>query len=186
MARRDGPTRVAIVGGGCAGMTAAFELTRPELQGRYEVTVYQVGWRLGGKGASGRGVNNRVEEHGLHVWMGWYDNAFRLLRECYDELVAIPGAWPARHWRDMFVPDPYVGAVDRDRRGGWSTLLARMPQLPGAPGDPLTGGPFTIASYLRCAVELVIAGLRDLHVYRHGEPGAASSPAADAPARSLG
>ncbi len=80
------PIRVAIVGGGCAAMTAAFELTRPELASRYEVTVYQMGWRLGGKGASGRGPHRRIEEHGLHLWMGYYENAFRLMRECYSEL----------------------------------------------------------------------------------------------------
>src|SRR3954463_6931087 len=55
-------TRVAIIGGGCASLTTAFELTRPELAGRYAVTVYQMGWRLGGKGASGRGVHDRIEE----------------------------------------------------------------------------------------------------------------------------
>src|SRR5581483_8745209 len=77
------PKRVAIVGGGCGAMAAAFELTRPELQGQFAVTVYQVGWRLGGKGASGRGPGGRIEEHGLHLWMGFYENAFRLLRECY-------------------------------------------------------------------------------------------------------
>ena len=47
--------KVAILGGGVGGMTAAFELTAtPELRERYDVTVYQLGWRLGGKGASGR------------------------------------------------------------------------------------------------------------------------------------
>ena len=52
----SGPTRVAVIGGGIAALTTAFELTRPELNGQYEVTVYQMGWRLGGKGASSRGV----------------------------------------------------------------------------------------------------------------------------------
>src|SRR5918996_2501538 len=66
------PIKVAVLGGGCAAMTAAFELTRPEHRGRFRVTVYQQGWRLGGKGASGRGPAGRIEEHGLHVWMGWY------------------------------------------------------------------------------------------------------------------
>src|SRR5262249_29402696 len=75
------PVRVAILGGGCASIAAAYDLTRPELGGRYRVTVYQQGWRLGGKGASGRGPAGRIEEHGLHLWMGWYENAFRLLRE---------------------------------------------------------------------------------------------------------
>jgi uncharacterized protein with NAD-binding domain and iron-sulfur cluster len=78
--------KIAIVGGGCAGLTTAFELTRPEQQGKYDVTVYQMGWQLGGKGASGRGPNGRIEEHGLHVWMGFYENAFRLICDCYDEL----------------------------------------------------------------------------------------------------
>jgi uncharacterized protein with NAD-binding domain and iron-sulfur cluster len=163
------PIHVAVIGGGCAAMAAAFELSRPEHRGRYRITVYQQGWRLGGKGASGRGPAGRIEEHGLHVWMGWYENAFRLMRECYAELAATaagPGA-PPMHWRDAFIPDPYIGVADRDRRGGWSSLLASMPQRPGSPGDPLTAGPFTISNYLGCAVELLIAGLRDLHIYLH-------------------
>src|SRR4030095_10326975 len=137
--------RVAIVGGGCAAMAAALELTRPEQGGRYAVAVYPLGWRLGGKGASGRGTSGRIEEHGLHVWMGWYENAFRLLRECYAELAATPGEWPPLHWRDVFIPDPYVGVADRDRHGTWTSLLAALPQRPGAPGDPLgPGGPVTL------------------------------------------
>jgi uncharacterized protein with NAD-binding domain and iron-sulfur cluster len=52
---RDGPIRVAVIGGGCASIATAFELTRREHEGKYKVTVYQQGWRLGGKGASGRG-----------------------------------------------------------------------------------------------------------------------------------
>ena len=48
-------TKVAVLGGGVGGMTAAFELTAtPELRERFDVTVYQLGWRIGGKGASGR------------------------------------------------------------------------------------------------------------------------------------
>ena len=82
------PIEVAIIGGGCASIAAAFELTRPRHKGAYHVTIYQLGWRLGGKGASGRGPAGRIEEHGLHVWLGCYDNAFQLLRECYDELNA--------------------------------------------------------------------------------------------------
>ncbi|HEU4731219.1 MAG TPA: FAD-dependent oxidoreductase, partial [Kofleriaceae bacterium] len=122
------PIDVAIIGGGCAAMTTAFELSRPEHRGRYRITIYQQGFRLGGKGASGRGPAGRIEEHGLHVWMGWYENAFRVLRECYGELAASPEpGWPALHWRDAFIPDPYIGVADRDRRGGWSSLLACMP-----------------------------------------------------------
>ena len=39
--------KVAVLGGGCGAMSAAFYLTStPELRARYEVTVYQQGWRL--------------------------------------------------------------------------------------------------------------------------------------------
>ena len=71
------PIKVAVIGGGCASIAAAFELTRPEHGGKYDVTVYQMGWRLGGKGASGRGAAGRVEEHGLHVQRNLRPNAFR-------------------------------------------------------------------------------------------------------------
>ena len=74
-----------------AGLAAAWRLSEPGWDEEFEsITVYQRGWRLGGKGASSRGRHGRIEEHGLHVWLGWYENAFRLLRECYR------GARPAR------------------------------------------------------------------------------------------
>src|SRR5437016_4040129 len=100
-------------------MSAAFELTRPEQHGRYEVTVYQVGWRLGGKGASGRGPAGRIEEHGLHLWMGFYENAFRLMRECYAELKRDPVRCPIADWQDAFVPAPFAGVTDRTPDGQW-------------------------------------------------------------------
>ena len=68
--------RVVILGGGPSALATAFELTSGELADRHEVTLLQPGWRLGGKCASGRGANERIEEHGLHVWFGFYDNAF--------------------------------------------------------------------------------------------------------------
>ena len=87
----DRPRKIAILGGGCASLTAAFELTRKsDWKKRYDITVYQMGWRLGGKGASGRNQRAckglRIEEHGLHVWGGFYHNAFRLMDECYRDL----------------------------------------------------------------------------------------------------
>ena len=109
---KERPIKVAVVGGGCASIAAAFELTRPQLGGKYEVTIYQIGWRLGGKGASGRGPAGRVEEHGLHVWLGFYENAFRLLRECYAELGRDPRASPLATWQDAFFADSYVGIAD--------------------------------------------------------------------------
>ena len=81
--------KVVILGGGCGGVTAAFELTATqELQDRFEVELYTLGWRLGGKGASGRNRDHwfRIEEHGLHVWFGFYDNSFDVLRQAYQQM----------------------------------------------------------------------------------------------------
>ena len=45
-----------MLGGGMAGVTAAWELSRPGWRDRFDaITVYQRGWLLGGKGASTRG-----------------------------------------------------------------------------------------------------------------------------------
>ena len=98
-----------------AGLCAAWRLSEPGWQERFEsITVYQRGWRLGGKGASSRGVNGRIEEHGLHVWLGSYENAFALLRECYGELdraTTDPSA-PIRTWIDAIVPADNPGLAD--------------------------------------------------------------------------
>src|SRR5215475_10634318 len=138
--RDQAPIKVAVVGGGCASMTAAFELTRPEHAGRYQVTVYQVGWRLGGKGASGRGPADRIEEHGIHLWMGFYENAFRLMRECYSELNRTPGSCPIADWRDAFVPAPLIGLAEPAQQGHWSIWSGVLPPTEGLPGDPLPNG----------------------------------------------
>jgi uncharacterized protein with NAD-binding domain and iron-sulfur cluster len=179
------PIRVAVVGGGCAALAAAFELTRPEHEGQYQVTVYQMGWRLGGKGASGRGVAGRVEEHGLHLWMGFYENAFRLMRECYAERnQAFPNSRFAS-WREAFTPAPDVGVADRDSADadGWAFWMAHFPPGKGEPGDPVAsdtvgGDPLTVAAYLRQAVMLIVELLRSAGAKgAKPEPGGANSAA---------
>ena len=85
--------------------------------------MYQRGWRLGGKGASSRGVNGRIEEHGLHVWLGYYDNAFRLVRDVYDELdraTPIPTA-RSQPGATRSAPPSDVGVGD-GFGGDWSPL----------------------------------------------------------------
>ncbi|MEP6733537.1 MAG: FAD-dependent oxidoreductase [bacterium] len=168
------PIRVAVIGGGCASLTTAFELTRPELAGRYDVTVYQLGWRLGGKGASGRGVADRIEEHGLHLWMGFYENAFRLMRDCYSELPVVPGR-RLRTWQEAFVPAPDVAVADRLPNGHWDFWRAHFPAGRGLPGDPLdSNSPFTVSGYLRQSAMLIgelLRSARDLESLR-GVPSA--------------
>jgi uncharacterized protein with NAD-binding domain and iron-sulfur cluster len=148
--------KVAIVGGGCAAITTAFELSRPELQGRYHITVYQMGWRLGGKGASGRGPSGRIEEHGLHIWLGFYENAFRLLRECYAELAADPAGFDIGDWRDAFITENYIGLSARSADDLWHNWSACFPPKHGLPGDSLSSSDLLSARmYVARAVELL-------------------------------
>jgi uncharacterized protein with NAD-binding domain and iron-sulfur cluster len=163
------PTKIAIIGGGCAGLTAAFELTRPEHEGRYEVSVYQHGWRLGGKGASGRGKSGRIEEHGLHLWMGWYENAFRIIRECYRELDRDPSRYRIATWDDAFKPDPFTGAMEQAADGSWRCWRAELPRAPGSPGAPgnvserLTVADYMVraAALLRTLLDTLATGLNE-------------------------
>ena len=48
--------KVAILGGGVSAITVAMQLTDdPAWRDQFEsITIYQLGWRLGGKGATGR------------------------------------------------------------------------------------------------------------------------------------
>jgi uncharacterized protein with NAD-binding domain and iron-sulfur cluster len=135
MPRGSKRRRIVILGGGVGAMTAAFELTdRPGWQDEYQITVYQLGWRLGGKGASGRNldVHDRIEEHGLHVWLGFYDNAFDLIQRCYRELGRPRGA-PLARWQDAFKSQDLV--VFEEYVGGrwihWPLRFAGTAAVPG-------------------------------------------------------
>ncbi len=128
--------RIAIAGGGMSGLTAALALTAtPELREQHEVTVYQLGWRLGGKCATGRNqdVADRIQEHGLHLWFGAYDNAFAMLRRCYDEL-NLPESAPIRRIEQAFVPLD-TGALYDNYGEHWSTFVNRGPENLDVPGD---------------------------------------------------
>ena len=110
------------------------------------------GWAA--KAASVRDKDGRILDHGLHVWLGFYENAFRMMRECYAEVerAARSGrsrtaastrpsspsrtwASPVRHRRPrlgglvLLLPAGEGRAGDRPRRGQQS-LHAR--QLPAA------------------------------------------------------
>ncbi len=133
---KDEPKKIVILGGGVGGVTAAYALTAPELAGRYDVTLYQMGWRLGGKGASGRDAHasQRIEEHGLHIWLGFYHNAFECMKACYDELGRDPAA-PLGTFEKAFRSQS-VGTLWDDWQGTWSPWVIPMPVTT----DPLTGG----------------------------------------------
>jgi uncharacterized protein with NAD-binding domain and iron-sulfur cluster len=83
--------RIAILGGGIAALITAFELTSaPNAADLYDITFYQMGWRLGGKCATARGPNDRIEEHGIHGFLGCYYNALPMMVELYDALGRSP------------------------------------------------------------------------------------------------
>jgi uncharacterized protein with NAD-binding domain and iron-sulfur cluster len=124
--------RIVIIGGGMAGLAAAFDLSRTQaLRDQFDVTIYQLGWRLGGKAASGRLPDGRIVEHGLHVWFGCYENAFELVRAAYE-------AWNPHKdqaitkWEDAFEKQRFtvIGSGDQANFSGifW-------PQASGSPGD---------------------------------------------------
>jgi uncharacterized protein with NAD-binding domain and iron-sulfur cluster len=156
-----------------AGLTAAWALSDPAAASEVEsVTVYQRGWRLGGKGASSRGVYGRIEEHGLHVWLGYYENAFRLLRQVYGELdrpVTAPGC-PITSWRDAFDSAGRVGVAE-EVDGRWSSWVATFSGDADEPGDAPTGtGAPTVAQFVRRSVQLLLDLSSSLG---HGRPPAA-------------
>lgn len=130
--------RIAILGGGVGAITAAFELTsQNDWQTRYEITLYQMGHRLGGKGASGRNAlhHQRIEEHGLHIWLGFYENAFRAMRACYEELNR-PKTAPLATIDQAFKPHSFITLQEDlgDRFATWNIDFATDGSVPGVGG----------------------------------------------------
>ncbi|MEO1639432.1 MAG: NAD(P)-binding protein [Pseudomonadota bacterium] len=154
--------KIAVIGGGVGAITAAYAITQqPNWQDEYDITLYQLGWRLGGKGASGRNMKHagRIEEHGLHIWAGFYENGFRLMRDCYDQL----------NETGLRSPDAPLGTLDKAFTGLNRFLLAEMIEKDGTkeihpwflefePNDdkPGTGGVLpTPFAYFQMAVETI-------------------------------
>jgi uncharacterized protein with NAD-binding domain and iron-sulfur cluster len=151
--------KIANLGGGMAGLSAAWRLSEAGWRDRFEsITVYQRGWRLGGKGASSRGANGRIEEHGLHIWLGSYENAFALLRACYAELdraTTDPGA-PIHTWDQAMIPADNLGLADR-WGDNWLTWLGTFSRNSRLPGDPdCDGREMTVVGFVQRAVQLVL------------------------------
>jgi uncharacterized protein with NAD-binding domain and iron-sulfur cluster len=130
--------KLAVLGGGLGSMAALAWLTSdPGTRDAYDITVYQLGWRLGGKGASGRNAayGERVEEHGLHIWFGFYENAFRTLRHALDALHELDPK-PVRTFADVdaaFTPQSLV-TFEEWWKGQWSHWTILFPPNHGVPG----------------------------------------------------
>lgn len=131
----DAPRKIAILGGGISSLSAAFDLTSERnWKKKYDITVYQLGWRLGGKGASSRNPdrNNRIEEHGLHIWLGFYENAFAMMRTCYGKLANRKGIFPS--WTDAFKPHEYI-VLQENTPQGWISWPYNFPVNDSLPGS---------------------------------------------------
>ena len=168
---------MVVLGGGQAALTAAFQLTDPAnpRRGELDVTVYQMGWRLGGKGTTGRntdpGFHGRIEEHGFHNWFGFYDNSFRQIQRCYAELGRAPGA-PLATWQEAFVPAHEFAFMESfgGRQREWTVRAPPNEQTPGA-----GHGLLPLHEYLLMIVEA-------LHDHFHGLPPAGPAGTVRAPA----
>jgi uncharacterized protein with NAD-binding domain and iron-sulfur cluster len=152
--------KIAVLGGGAAALAAVYELTRrPGWSDRYEITVYQMGHRLGGKGASGVNLahHDRIEEHGLHIFWGFYENAFRMMREVYAELGRPEGA-PLATIEEAFFPHDVINLPERRPDGQLEWWTLRMPRNDRSPGDGLDDvfDPWDLVPKLLASFERII------------------------------
>ena len=164
---RDGPTKVAVLGGGCGGLAAAWALTAtPALRERFDVTVYERSWALGGKGASGRmpdslgngGRGQRIQEHGLHIWFGFYVHAFRMLRGAYEESALASGDdW----WELPFQKCDEVSLYEQRDDGTWLRQSVHLPRRGGANrGPPTQPQRLAMGRVMARTTRLLATGLR--------------------------
>src|SRR6185436_12961636 len=102
--------RIAVLGGGLGGLSTAYEIAAKHPE--YQITVFEMSWRLGGKCASSRNqeVARRNEEHGIHVLFGCYENGFYLIRRVYAQL--------GLDWKSAFEPQSSFSVVDKGS-GEW-------------------------------------------------------------------
>ncbi len=185
----DRGTRVAILGGGCGGLAAAWELTAsPALRRRFDVTVYEQSWRLGGKGASGRAGggdggpgSRRIHEHGLHVWFGFYERSFRMLRAAYEEAGLAHGEdW----WTVPFQKCDAISLYEQRDDGTWLRQPIQLPRRGGSDRGPPTrprrlGVGLAVARTTRLLATGVRAELRASGAHRGTSSGETGDSAAD-------
>jgi uncharacterized protein with NAD-binding domain and iron-sulfur cluster len=100
------------------------------------------------------------------VWLGFYENAFRMMRECYEQ--ASLHRWSPRaedpndrlahgSFEEAFFPEPHIGVAGRNAARDWVVWSGYLPPAKGLPGDDLVpeSNPFTLASYLLRCVALL-------------------------------
>jgi uncharacterized protein with NAD-binding domain and iron-sulfur cluster len=131
----NGKIKIAIVGGGVGALTAAFELTEhSKIKELYDITVYTLGWRLGGTVGRNEEEHWRAEEHGLHVWAGFYDNAFDLVQRCYSGL-----GRPDFTWRNHFEGLNHLTIMEKGLGTNGTPGCSKLPRTISLPERALSG-----------------------------------------------
>lgn len=146
--------RVAVLGGGPAACAAALYLARQK--DRFDVSVYTTGYRLGGKCQSWRNPAkaDRIEEHGLHAFLGFYRNAFTVVKDAYHDAYEDPRRGAALY-ATAFYAEPYNGLMVY-RKQQWTycatpgvSSSAPPPGAPGPKAHPLVLVLVTLARRIR-------------------------------------
>lgn len=142
------PKKIVIVGAGPSGLATAFALTdpnqNPDWQQRYTVDVYQMGWRVGGKCATGRNheAHERIQEHGIHVFGNMYFNAMQMAEQTFAEVqwdqhdkhrtmqeAFLPSVttWNTEYWDHRW--HPYLGYFPLSEGDPWRCERPSMEQV---------------------------------------------------------
>ena len=113
------------------------------------------------------------------MWLGYYENAFRLVRETYGELdrPRTDPDCPIAGWRDAFRPASSIGLGEL-HDGEWLHWLARFNENQELPGEPdADRTPLTPAELVQRALRL----LGDFGNSLFADPGSTGGPAAPSP-----
>ncbi len=145
---------ISVLGAGLGSLSAVYELTSlPGWEKEFDITVWQLGWRAGGKMSGGRGTDDRIEELGLHLLLGFYTNAFSLFEEVYKERSAkgLPDAGYSE-LKDALLKNNSLLFVEYYKKlRKWENWTLIIPERDGSPSEgapPLADGLRTVLAVI--------------------------------------
>ncbi len=161
--------RIAILGAGPAGLSTAYHLTcKPGWEEEYDITIYQMGWRVGGKAASSRSdpeYGSRIEEHGIHLFGNFYLNMFQMLDDCYRTLYTDengnpynPEDEPITDLENAFSGCNFQGLPDFIPGHGWKFQTGWLAHNDGDPWSGQMPDPTTLVTDIAYQVIAVLSG----------------------------